>query len=87
MHWTTVFFRASLFLGLAPRRAFATFEMHFQRQDNDALGPLLEFCTNFEIKGNKLTALCVASVGVPSEASIDLNRCLTNNDGELQFER
>lgn len=87
MYWKTVSVPACIFLSLVPGLAFGASKTRFRRQDGSALGLLHDFCTNFEIKGSKLTALCVASVGVPSEASIDLNKCLSNDDGQLQFER
>ena len=88
MYWTTVSVPVCVFIGIAPRLAFATLGTPLcRRGDSGALGSLDEFCANFEIYGQELTALCIASIGVPTEASIDLNRCLANHDGQLQFER
>ena len=74
-----------LMLSLASALSPSASKTHFRRQGDAALGSLRDLCANYEIIGNRLTALCVASVGVPSLASIDLNQCLNNDDGVLGF--
>ena len=76
-----------LALGLVARLAFAVPETPVHRQSSALLGSLWDFCADYDMDGSKLTALCVASVGVPNYASIDLNQCLNNEDGALGFGR